>query len=92
MPDAFTDPKRVTKSYILAANAPIIIDVPAGQNVTEYKPQIKCGRPIGSKDKNPRKRKGAKNEVGQNQNMTASEKLVIEDFPDITYMESLEDV
>ena len=67
LPDAFTDPKRVTKSHIPAVNAPIKVDVPTGQafQANESKPQFKRGRPIGSKDKNPRKRKGAKNEDGQ---------------------------
>ena len=66
LPNAFTDPKGVTKSYVLAVNAPIKIDVPVGQNVNKSKPQMKHGRPIGSKDKNPQKRKGAKVEDGQN--------------------------
>ena len=67
LPDAFTDPKRVTKSHIPAVNAPVKVDVPTGQafQANESKPQFKRGRPIGSKDKNPRKRKGAKNEDGQ---------------------------
>ena len=60
--DAFTDLKRVTKSHIPAANAPIRIVVPEGQLITanEIKGQLKCSRPVGSKDTNPRKRKGAK--------------------------------
>ncbi|KAJ9568304.1 hypothetical protein OSB04_004270 [Centaurea solstitialis] len=61
LPDAFTDPKRVTKSYIPAVNAPIRIEVPK-EHISandSSKPQLKRGRPIGSKDKNPRKRKGA---------------------------------
>ena len=45
LPDPFTDPKRVTKSHITAK---------------EIKGQLKCGRPVGSKDTNPCKRKGAK--------------------------------
>ena len=44
---------------------------------------MKHGRPNGSKDKNPWKRKGAKVEDGQNWDMTVLEKLTIEDFPDI---------
>ena len=65
MPDSFVDPKRVTKSYIPAANAPIRIDVQEGHNqvATESRQRLKCGRPIGSKDKNPRKQKqGAEND------------------------------
>ena len=62
LPDAFKDPKRVTKSHIPTANAPIRIVVPEGQLITanEIKGQLKRSRPVGSKDTNPRKRKGAK--------------------------------
>jgi hypothetical protein len=58
LPDAFTDLKRVTKSHIPATNAPEKIDVQHGQSSTanESNPTIKRGRPLGSKDKNPRKR------------------------------------
>ena len=68
LPDAFTNPKRVTTSYIPAANAPVRIDVPVGQSVAnEPKASVKLGRPVGSKDKNhrknPRKRKGSKDQV-----------------------------
>jgi hypothetical protein len=59
LPDAFSDPKKVTKSHVPAANAPIRIDVPNGQPLVanESKTRMKRGRPIGSKDKNPRKEK-----------------------------------
>ena len=66
MSDSFVDPKRVTKSYIPAANAPIRIDVQEGHNQvsTESSQRLKRGRPIGSKDKNPRKTKnGAENKT-----------------------------
>ncbi|XP_057250106.1 uncharacterized protein LOC130591188 [Beta vulgaris subsp. vulgaris] len=67
LPDAFTDPNRVTKSHIPAVNAPIKIDVPEGkhQTASESTARLKRGRPIGSKDKNPRKRKGAGIDNGQ---------------------------
>ena len=55
--------KRVTKSYIPAVNAPARIEIPKGQSknevTNESKTRLKRGRPIGSKDKNSRKRKGA---------------------------------
>jgi len=55
--------KRVTKSYIPAVNAPALIEIPKGQSenavTNESKTRLKRGRPIGSKDKNPQKRKGA---------------------------------
>lgn len=49
----FTDQKRVTKSNMLAANAPALIDVPVGQFVIENEPRtfLKDGVPIGSKIK-----------------------------------------
>lgn len=60
LPDAFTDIKRVTKSHIPAVNAPIRIEIPEGQKVTnESAIRLKRGRPIDSKDKIPRKRKEA---------------------------------
>ena len=66
LPNAFTDAKKVTKSHVPAANAPIKIDVPVGQSIAnESKARLKRGRPIGSRDKNPRKRKGANNTDGQ---------------------------
>ena len=50
----------VTKSYITAANAQVRVNVPIGQNIkaNESGTRLKCGRPIGFKDKNPQKRKG----------------------------------
>ncbi|CAN1250021.1 Copia protein [Linum perenne] len=67
LPDAFTDLNRVTKSHVPAINAPAKIDVPIGQHETanESKARMKRGRPVGSKDKNPRKRKGAVNQDSQ---------------------------
>ncbi|GJZ30918.1 disease resistance CC-NBS-LRR class family protein [Tanacetum coccineum] len=62
LPDAFTDTKRVTKSHIPAANAPARVEIPnkrAGDNIAqESQKRLKRGRLIGSKDKNPCKRKG----------------------------------
>ena len=54
-----TQKEKVMKSYILAANAPIRIDVPEEQFITTNEPKmhVKYGRLVGSKDKNPRKRK-----------------------------------
>ena len=62
-PDAFTDTKRVTKSYIPVVNVSTRIEIPHGQSddkvTQESKTSLKHGRPFGSKDKNPRKRRGA---------------------------------
>ena len=55
--DAFIDTKKVTKSYIPAANTPTQIDVPLGQLTNECKICLKRGRPIGSNDVTPRKRR-----------------------------------
>ena len=61
MPDAFIDSTKVRKSHISAANIPVRIEILMGKlqsNITnEPKPQLKRGRPIGSKDTIPRKRK-----------------------------------
>ena len=60
MPDAFTDSKRIIKSHIPAVNVPIRIDVPKGPSTSviasESQIRLKRGRPLGSKDKNPRKK------------------------------------
>ena len=48
MLEAFTNPKKVTRSRVPAANAPI--DVPEGQPIiNELKARLKRGRSIGSK-------------------------------------------
>jgi hypothetical protein len=60
LPNAFTDIKRVTKSHIPALNVPARIDI----TPAEVTIQRKRGRPIDSKDKNPRNRKEQNNLVG----------------------------
>ncbi|KAI3692362.1 hypothetical protein L6452_32176 [Arctium lappa] len=69
LPDAFTDPKKVTKSHVPAANASVKIDIPKGQDnlSNDSRACQKRGRPIGSKDKNPRKKRGANSQDGQNE-------------------------
>ena len=61
LPDAFTYTRRVTKSCIPAENIPSRVDVPKeqtdGDKMNEPRVQLKRGRPAGSKDKNPRKKK-----------------------------------
>ena len=49
MLDAFTDTKKVIKSYISAANTPSKIEIPI-QQVVESMLRQKHGKPIGSKD------------------------------------------
>ncbi|GAA0169529.1 hypothetical protein LIER_23992 [Lithospermum erythrorhizon] len=56
--DGFTDMKRVTKSHIPAVNVPTRIQNPKQNDVASTsKAHVRRGRPIGSKDKNSRKRK-----------------------------------
>ncbi|XP_058733845.1 uncharacterized protein LOC131605515 [Vicia villosa] len=86
LPNAFTDPKGVTKSYIPAANAPIKTDIPVGQS-NESQPRLKRGRPIGSKDKNPRTRKGAKNKDGPSEDIEN-----LKESSDIIDISSLEEI
>ena len=63
LPNAFNDATKVMKSHILAVNAPARIAVPEGQaKMDENPPKLKRGRPIGSKDTVPRKRKGKNQE------------------------------
>ena len=69
MPDTFTDTKKVIKSYIPAANAPSKIEIPI-QQISESVLRQKRSRPIGSKDKNPRKTKviNSQNDLINNRN------------------------
>ena len=61
--DAFNDATKVMKSHIPAINALARIAVPEGQaKMDENPPQLKRGRPIGSKDTVPRKRRGKNQE------------------------------
>ena len=66
--DAFPDVSRVIKSHAPTTTAPIRINVPVGQFIStnEIKPCLKCDRPIGLKNKNPRKSKGANDQDGHN--------------------------
>ena len=57
LPYAFFDAKKVTKSHILATNAPTQINVPEGQLANESKIRLKRGRPIGSNDITPQKKR-----------------------------------
>ena len=55
--------QKVIKSHIPAANIPARIEIPTGKlqssMINEPKPRLKRGRPIGSKDIIPRKRKSS---------------------------------
>ena len=73
LPDAFTDTKRVAKSYIPTANTPARIEIPEikfeNKDTHEFKTRQKRGKPIGSKDKNPRKRKVVDNHIDSEENI-----------------------
>jgi hypothetical protein len=68
LPDAFTDNKKIVKFHIPATNIPAKIEVHVGQSINttsnEFKALLKRGKPIGAKDKIPRKRKVQGNEIG----------------------------
>ena len=63
----------MTKSYIPAANAPARIEIPEikseNKDTHEYKTRQKRGIPVGSKDKNPRRRKGVDNHIDSKKNI-----------------------
>ncbi|KAL0282394.1 UNVERIFIED_CONTAM: hypothetical protein Sangu_2952100 [Sesamum angustifolium] len=76
LPDAFIDTKKVTKSHILAENVPARLEVPevtlTQTKASESQIRRKRGRPLGSKDANPRKRKEHIVSVNHDANVTTS--------------------
>jgi hypothetical protein len=88
LPDAFTDNKKIVKSHILAANTPAKIEVHVGQSINiatnESKARLKRGRPIGAKDKIPRKRKAQGNEISSPEEATKIDpsKLSVQNSPE----------
>ena len=69
--DAFTDTKKVTKSHVSPANTPARIDVPKGQLANESQKRLKRGRPFGSKDTTPQKRRTQRHNVNIEHNAYA---------------------
>jgi hypothetical protein len=67
LPDVFIDSKKIMKSHIPTPNILARIEVPKGKliNITanESKARLKRGKPIGAKDKIPRKKKTQENQV-----------------------------
>ncbi|KAL0392455.1 UNVERIFIED_CONTAM: Copia protein [Sesamum radiatum] len=76
LPDAFIDTKKVTKSHIPAENVPARLEVPevtlTQTKASESQMRRKRGRPLGSKDANPRKRKEHIVSVNHDANVTTS--------------------
>ncbi|KAL0461118.1 UNVERIFIED_CONTAM: hypothetical protein Slati_0739000 [Sesamum latifolium] len=77
LPDALIDTKRVTKSHILAENVPArlkVLEVILTQlKASESQIRRKRGRPIGSKDVNPRKRKEHIVSINHDANVTTND-------------------
>ena len=67
----------MTKSHISVKNTPAQVDAPDGQKENESKIYVKCGRPILSKEINPRKRK-TKGKIGSPEETHIEEDVVVE--------------
>ncbi|KAL0307033.1 UNVERIFIED_CONTAM: hypothetical protein Sradi_6120600 [Sesamum radiatum] len=76
LPDVFIDTKKVTKSYTPAENVPARLEVPEAtltqSKAFESQIRRKRGRPLGSKDANPRKRKKHIVSINHDANVTTS--------------------
>ena len=68
LPEALIDTKKVTKSYIPTKNVPARLEVPEAR----LQVRRKRGRPLGSKDANPQKRKEYIVSINHNANVTTS--------------------
>ncbi|KAL0376558.1 UNVERIFIED_CONTAM: hypothetical protein Scaly_0773400 [Sesamum calycinum] len=73
------DTKKVTKSHILAENVPARLEVPevtlTQTKASESQIRRKRGRPLGSKDANPRKRKEHIVSINHDANVSTSNVL-----------------
>ncbi|KAK4406308.1 Retrovirus-related Pol polyprotein from transposon TNT 1-94 [Sesamum angolense] len=76
LPDAFIDTKKVTKSHIPAENVQARLEVPEATltqtKTSESQIRRKRGRPLGSKDANPQKRKEHTVPINHDANVTTS--------------------
>ncbi|KAL0291189.1 UNVERIFIED_CONTAM: hypothetical protein Scaly_2645900 [Sesamum calycinum] len=76
LPDAFIDTKKVTKSHIPAKNDPARLEVPEAtltqSKAFELQISRTRGRPLGSKDANPRKRNEHIVSINHDANVTIS--------------------
>ncbi|KAL0420579.1 UNVERIFIED_CONTAM: hypothetical protein Slati_3080800 [Sesamum latifolium] len=77
LPDALIDTKKVTKSHIPAEKVPARLEVPevilTQSKASESQIRWKRGRPIGSKDVNPRKRKEHIVSINHDANVTTND-------------------
>ncbi|KAL0355516.1 UNVERIFIED_CONTAM: hypothetical protein Sradi_3998500 [Sesamum radiatum] len=77
LPDALIDTKRVIKSHIPAENVPARLEVPevilTQSKASESQIRRKHGRPIGSKDVNPRKIKEHIVSINHDANVTTND-------------------
>ena len=77
--DTFIDATKVTKSYIPAVNTPARIHVPEEHEEKDNNaPRLKYGRPLGSKDVAPRKKRGR----NQDSMLLPSEQFTNETIPE----------
>lgn len=93
LPDALIDTKRVTKSYFPAENVPARLEVPGvtlnQSKACESQLRRKRGRPLGSKDSNPRKRKEP--DVPINKDADVSTSNISEDkIPEVVLSKNIE--
>ncbi|KAL0382997.1 UNVERIFIED_CONTAM: hypothetical protein Scaly_0587000 [Sesamum calycinum] len=76
LPDSLIDTKKVTKSHILNENVLAHLEVPKAiltqSKASELQIRQKIGRPFGSKDVNPRKRKEHIVSINHDANVTTS--------------------
>ncbi|KAL2232738.1 UNVERIFIED_CONTAM: hypothetical protein Sindi_1453800 [Sesamum indicum] len=74
--EALIDSKKVTKSHIPTGNVPTCLEIPevilTQPKASESRIRRKRGRPLGSKDANPRKRKEHIVSINHDANVTTS--------------------
>ncbi|XP_052291686.1 uncharacterized protein LOC127900572 [Citrus sinensis] len=89
IPNAFTDLRKITESYIPGKNALSRVEIPEGQHdkTNESKVRLKHGRPISSKDKIPQKRK--RQEKLENEISTPEESLPANQITEIDQSKSI---
>lgn len=90
LPDAFSDAAKVTKSYVPAMNVPARIDVGQGPHMAanESTARRKRGRPMGTKDSTPRKRRTCETSCPvDNPNKGGAPEINIENVQEVQFTE-----